>query len=35
MDKSNARIKLRKAGDALLDTGHPNEDHAGAPLVKD
>jgi len=35
MDKSNARIKLRKAGDALLDTGHPNEDHAGAALVKD
>lgn len=35
MDESNARIKLGKAGDALLDTRHPDEDHAHGTFVKD
>ena len=31
----DARVELRKAGDALLDAGHADEHHAGCTLVED
>jgi hypothetical protein len=35
MEQIQCANKTAESGDALLDTGHPNEDHAGAALVKD
>jgi hypothetical protein len=35
MHKTNTRVELRKAGDALLNSRHADEDHTGSALVKD
>jgi hypothetical protein len=35
MNKTDARVELRKAGDSLLETGHANEHQAGVTLVED
>jgi hypothetical protein len=35
MDEPDARVELRKAGDALLDTRHADENHTGSTLVED
>jgi hypothetical protein len=34
MDEPDARIELRKSGDALLDSRHADENHAGGTSRK-
>jgi len=34
VNEPDSRIELRKTGDSLLNTGHPDDNHSGAALVK-
>jgi hypothetical protein len=34
MNKTDARVELRKARDSLFETGHPNEHQAGGTLIE-
>ncbi len=35
MDEAYTRVELSEAGNALFDTGHADQHHAGRALVKD